>query len=49
MTDVYRHLKMFTAVNQENDKSLRARRLAVRPLERRLGEDFVLALTFQPV
>lgn len=49
MTEVYRHLKMFTTVNQKNDKSLRVHRLALRLHEWRLGEDFVLALTFQPV
>lgn len=49
MTEVYRHLKMFTAVNQKNDKSLRAHRLALRLHEWRLAEDFVLALTYQLV
>lgn len=35
-TEVYRHLKMFTTVNQKNDKSPRAHRLAARLHESRL-------------
>lgn len=47
-TEVYRHLKMFTTVNQKNDKSL-CSQISAAPARVETGEDFVSALTFQPV